>query len=269
MYKLSSCMIKDKISELKKQKPANFSTNYFFNVLSQEVICFDSNSAFIFLSLDKNIYRLYYCYTNIEEFSELLSQVPTDLNICVEHLTKTEISQNLFNIINHYFKYETTYERMRVNCQNLRQFKKYSHDDIEKAKTEEITYIFNVLNDTFNYYSSHFPDIEELKSLQNKGNIFVVRNEDNEIACFLIFKITGKSSNFDQLVSIDHNAMNTMKLLDYYNSFIKGNQLLDSYLWVDTVYNKPVVKMHKLFGYQFDGLKDYFFISDTLKKISK
>ena len=249
--------IAEKIKNIRTVDIKNFLTNCFFTDFTNACYISDNDKALIFLLKDRDIYRLYFACNDLSALSCLLDTLPSDLKISFEYITKFDMPENLHNLITKYFIFDTEYQRMRVKCTDLRQFKKYSANEIETANEDDIQYICEVLNKTFNHYSSHLPSIEELYDLQKNKQVLVTRNDKSLITSFMLFKLNGKSSNFDQLVSIDHNALNTMKLLDYYNSVIKLKNINDSFLWVDVINNKPVVKMHKLFGYNFDGLNLY------------
>ena len=77
---------------------------------------------------------------------------------------------------------------------------------------------------------------------------------------------TQPQSRLDQLVGLDKNPLNLIKIIDNLNLKLKNEKYKDVFLWFDTLYNKKVIKLHQLYGYKSDNTKDYYFINDLLRQ---
>lgn len=256
----------NKVNELRKKDILNFQTNYFMNEIREDAICLENDNAIICLSKDRDIYRLYFAYINLLDFENLLKQLPINIKISLEFITKKEIDSDLYNCINKYLPFDTVFERFRCKVDKLKIFKKWELNQIEYAGINDIEFILKTLEKTFNYYSSHLPTINQLKDLQGNNNIIVVKNNNKTIASFLIIKPNSKSINFDQLVGLDKNPLNLMKVIDSLNIKLKKEGYNEIFLWIDVLYNKDVIKLHKLYGYKPDNTKDYYFINNLLRQ---
>lgn len=265
MNTIAAEQIKTYISELRKQDIKNFNTNYFLNDLNEQIQYLKNDTSVLFLQPDRDIFRLYFAYTNINDFEKLLGLLPNNIKISLEILTKKEIDKNLYECINKYLQFDTVFERYRCKCKDLKIFQKIEKNKITYAKIKDIKEIGHLLNSTFNYYSSHLPSTEELEYLINNKTVIIEKNNNDKINTVIIFKKKGKNINFDQLINTDNQPLKMMHALDSLYSIIKEDEYNEIFLWVDTIYNKDVIKLHKLYKYKSDLLKDYYFINSSLK----
>ena len=257
-----------KIDALRKSDVKNFQTNYFLTPVEDECFVLENEKAIVFLSLDRDIYRCYFAYVNLNSFINLLSVLPEGKKICLEYITRSDIPQVLFDAINTYLPYETTFIRSRCDIQKLRVLKKCKEDEIEFAEFDDISVIENLLEAAFNHYSSHLPDNCELKSLIENKQVIVTKSL-GEITSFIIYKVNQNNVNFDQWISIKKDPQNSMLIINNFYSLLQSQNYRQVYIWVDIKNNKGVQKFHEFYGYKPDGLQDVFFINNLLRKSSK
>ena len=258
----------DKINTLRKKDIKNFQTNYFINELDEEIQCFKNNNAIIFLQPDRDIYRLYFAFIEMSDFEELLKKLPLDIKISLEILTKKEIDNYLSECIKKYLHFDTMFERYRCKCEKLRIFQKIEVNQILYAEKKDLAEVNKLLEETFNYYSSHLPSLKELKKLID-NKMVIIEKDKNKISSVVVYKTVGENINFDQLVNLNNEPLKMMHVLDSFYSKIKFKEYNEVFLWIDTIYNKNVIKLHKLYGYKSDLLKDYYFINSALKNTKK
>lgn len=266
MQKIKSALIKEKFSQLRKLDIKNFNTNYFLNPLDDDIYYLENEKAVLCLQPDKEIYRAYFAYISIEDFEQLLQQLPKDKAISLEVLSKQELPEKLYNIFTKYLEYDTTYERMKCAISKIKKTKSYSEDEIEYANIDDIDTIYNGLYNTFDYHASHLPDKANLHNLITNKQIIVVRNTNKELASFAIYKPEGRQTAiFDQFLSFDRISANTIKLWDCFFSELMRLNYVYCYLWVDIIYNQHASNFYKYFGFNSDSLKNYIFINYQLK----
>lgn len=106
----------NKVNELRKKDILNFKTNYFMNKINNNALYLENDNAIICLTQDRDIYRLYFAFINLFDFENILKQLPFDKKISLEIITKGELDIALYDCVNKYIPYETTFNRMRAKC---------------------------------------------------------------------------------------------------------------------------------------------------------
>ena len=175
----------NKVNELRKKDILNFQTNYFMNEIREDAICLENDNAIICLSKDRDIYRLYFAYINLLDFENLLKQLTLNKKVSLEIIAKGELDINLYDCVNKYIPYETTFERMRAKCDEILISRIYNHNEIQYATREDINIIYDALNNVFFHHTSHLPNKNELLDLINNKQVLCVKN-DHKLASFIV-----------------------------------------------------------------------------------
>ena len=256
--KLSSEKISNIYNNLRKEDIKHFQTNYFLTPIAEGTDCYYNEKAIIFLQPDRDIFRLYYAFLELEYFEKLMQQLPLDKKISLEIITKGELDVALYDCVNKYIPYETTFERMRAKCDDILTSKIYDHNEIQFATKEDVDVVYDALYSVFFYHTSHLPNKKDLLDLINNQQVLCVK-DDNKLASFIVYKPEGMQARFDQFLSIDKNIKNTMKLMDYFVSELKYKNFKTCYLWVDIVKNKPAQLMYKYYKFKSENLKSFVF----------
>lgn len=262
MDKVSKYTALNKFNQI-KQKSNIFVFNYYFYELKNFVYLLSNDKAAIILNHDRNLYRLYFCCSELVEFEKLLIQLPKDKKICLEYLSKEYMDEALFQCISKYLNFDSIFERSRCNICDLKvdetiEFSS-SFAELSDLKSIEIS-----LNNTFSHFYAHFPKRSELKSLVQNNQVIVQKN-DKTIDSFIIYKINKNNINFDQWVNISGSPFQSVRLINDFYSIIKRGYYNYIYNWVDINHNISVQKFHSFYGFKKDGLRDYYFINDCLR----
>lgn len=248
----------NKVNELRKKDILNFKTNYFMNKINNNALYLENDNAIICLTQDRDIYRLYFAFINLFDFENILKQLPFDKKISLEIITKGELDIALYDCVDKYIPYETTFNRMRAKCDEILNSRMYNHNEIQFATREDVNAIYDALNAVFFHHTSHLPNKKELLDLINNELVLCVKN-DNKLASFIVYKPEGMQARFDQFLSIDKNIKNTMMLMDYFVSELKDKKFKTCYLWVDIVNNKPAQLMYKYYKFKSENLNSFVF----------
>ena len=104
-------VIQNKINSLRNDNIQNFYTNYFMNDIEKDVEIFENNDAILFINPEKDFYKLFFAYSDINSFMELLHKLPNK-KIYLEIISKTEPQDDFINAIKPYFEYKTTYQKL-------------------------------------------------------------------------------------------------------------------------------------------------------------
>ena len=239
MQNISAELIGEKINELRKQDVRNFQTNYFFTTLSDNVLYKQNQNAIIFLAKEKSFYKLYYALTNILSFSELLAFLP-DEEIYLEIVARQEIEEDFSQILDKFFEYQTTYQKLYKKLEVLPQ--KYTIDC-----RVDVDLVFEKLYSTFDVRFEHLMAKEELVKL-NKDNKVLTIYENDEMKSFLIYKTQGSKAYLNQIANYGskENLINLWKV--FYQALNN-----DNITYVDLWYNKQNKKaenMYKIENFQ-------------------
>ncbi len=227
----------------------SFQTNYFNIPIDSDCICFSNKNAILFLNQEKDFYKLYYAYINSADFELLLEQLPS-LNIYLEIISKNELPKEQKAVINKYFNYYTTYQKL---------YKKLSVNNAEilpKCRID-IDLIYQKIYSTFNVYFEHLMDKDELIRLARDKKVLTIY-ENNELKSFLIYKITGKKAYLNHIANFGskENLINLWKL---FYQVLNSEEIEYLDLWYD-INNKKAENMYKIENFQPLNMFNYTFV---------
>lgn len=251
-----------KINALRTADINNFHTNCFLSDFDNACFINSNENAIIFFIREYDFYRLYYAYTDMNAFENLLRNIPDNISYSIEILQKEPLSDEVKNTIDKYAPFNTIFIRMRAALSNIKVQTFYKPNEIEYASPNEVELIHKSMFSTFSKYYSHIQTIETLQNYVDNRQIIVVRDDDSNLAAFLIFTINGLVSHNNQAININGNPAYGIKVIDSYYSRMRELGIKNIYLWVDTINNSKVQKMHEIYGYQADGLKNYIFVKE-------
>ena len=143
----------NKVNALRKKDILNFKTNYFMNKINNNALYLENDNAIICLTQDRDIYRLYFAFINLFDFENILKQLPFDKKISLEIITKGELDIALYDCVNKYIPYETTFNRMRAKCDEILNSRMYNHNEIQFATREDVNVIYDALNAVFFHHT--------------------------------------------------------------------------------------------------------------------
>lgn len=246
MHTVNSQYFTEKINNLRKSDIQNFQTNYFLNKLDDEIECFENENAIIILQPEKNFFKIFFAFCDINSFDKILSQLPQK-EIYLEIISKIEIENNLKEIINKYFAYQTTYQKLykKLKINNKLKTQKFIVDSSE---------IYNKIYTTFDVRFEHLMNKKSLINLINKNQVITVY-KDNELKAFLIYKVQGSKAYLNHIVNYGDKE-NLIELWKLFYQELNNRQITYLDLW----YNKQNKKAENMYNIeQFHPLNMYNF----------
>jgi hypothetical protein len=206
--------------------------------------------------------RIYFLSNNSDQLIELFKTLSEDDIINIP--SKIDINSNLQKILtdSNYSLYET-YTRLYNN--NLpKSFNKFIDNF---ATIDDIPLIYDILYSNFVPFTDHLPSKEELVEMINNRQIFVNRNDSNEVTGVL--GVEYKTARCYLSLFIDKTeSYNGLFLLFNFFSYMRSLNINRSYIWTNCN-NIKTIKLYQFLGYKEDGLKDYTYTKRPLKNNSK
>lgn len=246
--------INNKINTLRKTSITNFQTNYFLTPIDNNCIIFENHEAIVFLSKEKNFFKLFYAFVDLNSFEALLNQLPQK-EIYLEIVSKVPPQNEFKEILNKYFEYKTTYSKLYKKLEVI------ETKVAEKSKID-IDLLFEKLYSTFNIYFEHLMSKNDLIELARQNKIITIY-EKYELKSFLIYKVQGTKAYLNQIANYGSKG----NLIELWGKFYHalnydGIKYLD--LWYDTQ-NKKAENMYNIEQFQPLNIFNYCYKKFNLK----
>lgn len=247
-----SSVVMPYISELKKTQGDYFS-NYFLTPLEAQIPLLHSEKSLIFLQPEYDFYRLYFATIDINDFKNLLKQVPENLDVCIEVVTNSNIPEQLLKTLCEKFKLTETYQKLYKKLDIVANTE-YCPD--MGAFTPEC--IFEHVWQDFNKYYDHLPSLEKIETFLNNGKLISIENEQGDLCGYILFEIKGKQAYLNYIAN--YGGKKTLLLLweRFYNVLSHYN-VKSIYLWYN-INNKKASRMYQIENFEDAHLKNYIFL---------
>lgn len=267
--------IKNKMTDIRRDKEKNLYQNYYNNCDSGKEICtiYGENSV-VFWHDDKGIVRGYFYSSDKEELRKLLGKLPQ--GCVVDYITRTKdkfldfLSDSGLVLLNemHRMSSANLTENEKREVERKRQVLKenlYQPKNVRPADLNDLEEIYNKLYEAFDPREGHLPSKPELESyIRNKW--VSVYHENKVLRGIEIFKIIS-NVRYGYLLWNEAGAEGYVSLNvcdnDLYNQYLIENHIESikqkySYAWVDAK-NKKARRLIEFQGRKFDGLYDFVF----------
>ena len=235
-----------KIDALRKSDVKNFQTNYFLTPVEDDCFVLENGKAIVFLSLEKDFYKLFYAFINLDEWGRLLSRLPSK-NIYLEIIAKKMLPADFQSVLDKYFEYKTTYQKL---------YKKLENSEVwsDTQYQVDVNLVFDKIYSTFDVYFEHLMSKQELKNLADENKVLTVY-ENGEMKSFLIYKTQGSKAYLNHIANYGskENLIALWKMF-YQELNNRGIKYLD--LWYN-MQNKKAENMYHIENFQPLGLYNF------------
>jgi len=265
--------IKQKMTEIKRNRKAPIMHNYYLNCeKDEEIYALYGQSTVVFWDDDRGVRRAYFYSSDTEELTQLLARVPE--HIILDYLTrqKGELHE-LFERAGWSLLHEmhrmssvgiTPEEQQRMaKRRELFDIVMYQRDKVRPAVEADCDVIYQKLYEVFDSRESHLCTREEL--LQYIRNRWVsVYYEEGNLLGFHIFLVENNTFYGYQIWSAIgpegyYSLSKTSdRLFAEYVKDIPVKKIKPSYGWVN-IKNKRARRMAEFWGQRFDGLYDFVY----------
>ncbi len=253
MNKINSSLELSEIIKIAKAEGRTKVSNYFPNPttytgwINRGELSVHSGSNSDFLVHNRANYR------EIIFFSKDYEELKQDLDILLENLEKPAVIEIISK--------GEVQKRIPINAvlkRMMRIGQPESNPVSPKIKIlgmEDISAIMDIFKHNFHAALERVPDIEEIKDLIAKDTIHVYKTDDENIAGFIVYELTGSSIHL-RYWWVDTGMRNKGIGSALINSFFNvGKATKRQYLWVFDD-NENAIKRYRHFGFEFDGMQD-------------
>lgn len=214
-------------------------------------------NAVIFLKKDDGFTSIYYCATNIDELSIILSELSHENIFVLDQITDKRTDSAILDIfINRGFQIRNSLVRMsKINNSSSILYADNSNFVINEG---DIFIIYNLLQENFDKYSEQLPSLEELKSFIDSNHIIIQRIGD-EIAGFIIYDQTPSTLYLRYWLVVQKFRDRGIGSLLFHEYSKRGINCKRHILWVMED-NKNAIMKYRHYGYIEENMKNFTLI---------
>jgi hypothetical protein len=229
-------------------------TNWFSAPTTGPWFSLASEQAVLFGSSEEGFWRLYYFAAAVEPLAPLLREWPRQAASVIGYVDRHRHENLCAAFQNASFGEKSTYQRMTNPRLPLRK----GPSSPEFARPDETESLHRLLRETFEPMTDHLPQPHRLAVMVAQQQAIVCRT-NGQLTGALLFQPTGQQVNFNFLVNRGGGNLDLLTLTTRFYQLMHQRQIRSGFLWVDSR-NTGVIQLHQTFGWNFDGLKDWFFV---------
>lgn len=263
--------IKNKMTEIRRRRIAPVIHNYYLNCeQDEEIFALFGQDTVVFWDDDRGVRRAYFCSTNPEELTALLSQVPE--GTVIDYLTRTKGEfrdlfesagwRQLHEMHRMDTKLSAEEEAAMEERKHLFDLTAYREENVRAAVEADCDIIYSKLLEVFDPRESHLCTKEELLEYIQKRWVSVYY-EDGVLLGLHIFLVEHRRFYGYQIwteagVEGYYSLIKTSEQLfcEFIGETVK--KCLPGYSWVN-VKNGKSMRLLKFWGQKFDGLYDFVY----------
>jgi hypothetical protein len=246
--------VHSQMARAKAESAGGFCTNYFRQEMpGPEILSAATARTVLLLNKEHDFFRLYFFTTDVADLEQCLREVDFPGNTVVGYLTRSP-DENIaaaFQLSG--FNPIATYRRMIA-------YKLPAHGPnaaLQYATRADVDELHQRLFQTFNKYTDHLPTKDLLHRYVENEWVIVNRNADR-IGGAVCFQLKGPRVNFNYIYSLTGNAIDFLRLQNNFYGVMHQRNIHAGFLWINETENR-LAAVHQSAGWQFDGLKDYFY----------
>lgn len=244
-----------RMQELLRQQ-RGWQTNYFGQRLTgNQYWIASTHRSTVFVANDLDFFRFYYLTNDVPDLAGLLRELRY-LGVTVTAYVHRAVDPALdaaFQGAGH--RPYAVFRRM--STQSLRVCKTNSR--LEFATQDDIDELMQRLQIDFAPgYADHLPSRAMLSDYIRQRWVLVIRRR-RAITGYLVFQINGTQVVYNYMFNDSNNPSDFLMLQENFYGLVAEQGIRSGVLWVNEA-NAPVIKMHKLFKWQFDGLVCKYYV---------
>ncbi len=250
-----------------KRSTPNWISNFYPNperiatLIEQGLLYHTSlSSTFFFLEQTTHFWRVFYCAATADQLENSLRELRQQhaQQLVIDILSPTTLDSTLSAALqNSGYRFYARFQRMRLTQKNVPH--QHGMAPIHCATPEQAPEILTLLEQAFDPLSEHLPNQTEIVAACEKGTILLAQPE-GIIAGLLFYQQARLSSELRYWwVHPDWRKQKLGSAL-LYTYWQRAAQAQSHFLWVNTA-NQPAIEKYIHFGYTFDRLYDFIYIS--------
>lgn len=240
---------------IKGRSVSGIYTNYFQQKFhGDNLYRISTDKSILILNDEFDFYRLYYYTCDLCDLAFLVQNMDFSGTIVVNLLSKTDDHHIKSIFESSGFGFFAKFRRMA--SQKLRICA--TNSSLQFAELGEVEKVQQALLGEFNRYTGHIPTLGSLAEMVSDKQVLVSRR-GSELSGCLVFQVHGRKVHYNFLYShADDRAVAPMLIENFYG-LMHERGISSGFLWVDEL-NTGVIRMHRYFGWSFDGLMASYYI---------
>lgn len=247
----------ERMARVKAGSAGDFHTNYFRQELTgQQILSVATERTVLAFNNEHDFFRLYFFTTDPSDLEEVLRSTKFPGDTVTGYLTRSADQKITAAFLESGFGLIATYRRMISY-----QLPAYRPDGtLQYASVADVDQLHDRLLENFNKYTDHLPTKDRLHRFIENQWVIVSRDGDR-IPGAVCFQLEGPRVNYNYVYSLTGNAVDFLRLQNKFYGLMQQRGIHAGFLWLNEN-ERPLARLHQSMGWQFDGLKDYFYLRE-------
>jgi hypothetical protein len=238
-----------------KAESTGFCTNYFRQEMpGSEIFSAATARTVLLLNKEHDFFRLYFFTTDVDDLEETVGGVKFPGETVTGYLTRSADQKIDAAFQRAGFNPIATY--LRMISYNLPAHR--PNAALQYANAADVDELYDRLFESFNKYTDHLPTKDRLQGYVQKEWVIVTRDA-NRIPGAVCFQLEGPRVNYNYLYNLTGNAVDFLRLQNNFYGVMHERGIHAGFLWINET-EQRLASVHQSEGWQFDGLKDYFYL---------
>jgi hypothetical protein len=251
--------VHEQMALVKAQSSGGFFTNYFRQEMVGPQILTAATARSVLLANDEHdFFRLYFFTSDLADLEQILHDVDFPGDVVSGYLTKAADEKIAAAFRHSGFNGIATYRRMITYQLPPQQ----PNPSLEYATAADVGQIYQGLFQTFNKYTDHLPTKNRLQRYVENQWVIVNRHAGRILGA-VCFQLEGPRVNYNYLYNIGGNALDFLRLQNNFYGVMHRRGIRAGFLWINQT-DTRLAALHESMGWQFDGLKDYFYLRSSV-----
>ena len=247
--------VHEQMARVKAESAGGFYTNYSRQELSgTQILSAATARTVLLLNNEHDFFRLYFFTTDAADLHQTLGSLECPGPTVTGYLTRSVDQRVAAAFKRSGFEPIATYRRM-INYQlPVHQL----NPALQYARAADLDQLHQGLFERFNKYTDHLPTKDRLHRYIENQWVIVNRDAD-EIRGAVCFQLEGPRVNYNYVYSLTGNGIDFLNLQNGFYRLMRQHGIQAGFLWVNET-EQGLSRLHNSMGWQFDGLKDYFYL---------
>jgi hypothetical protein len=238
-----------------KAGATGFCTNYFRQEMpGTEIFSAATARTVLLLNNEHDFFRLYFFTTDVADLEQMLGDVNFPGETVTGYLSRSANQKIAAAFQRTGFNPIATYRRMisydlpahRPNAA------------LQYATVADVDQLYERLFESFNKHTDHLPTKDRLQRYVQNEWVIVTRDADR-IPGAVCFQLEGPRVNYNYVYNLTGNAVDFLRLQNNFYGVMHERGIHAGFLWINET-EPRLAAVHHSNGWQFDGLKDYFYL---------
>lgn len=247
--------VHERMARVKAESVGGFYTNYFRQELpGTQILSTATERTVLLLNDEHDFFRLYFFTTDAADLQRVLGSMQFPGGTVTDYLTRSADQRITAAFERSGFDLVATYRRMISY-----QLPAYQPNAaLQYASPADVNQLHERLFERFNKYTDHLPTKDRLRRYIENDWVIVNRHAEG-IRGAVCFQLEGPRVNYNYIYSLTGNPLDFIGLQNNFYGLMRQQGIHAGFLWINQA-EQGLARLHHSMGWQFDGLKDHFYL---------